>query len=469
MGTTKPTRGGKPAAPAPQPLPDRTLIIDNGAYTLKAGYAPDISSKSPSESLNSCLVIPNALVRTRDKHVYTGAQLSTHISDWNEAAFRRPVEKGYVVNWEAQKEIWEHTFFDEATARKGEVRCADPENTTLVFTEAPNAIPALQKNADEIIMEEWGFGGYARCIGPTLNAWNEIHSLFGDPVSTDPTSAVLPIECLLVIDSGYSHTTVTPVYNGRPLQRGIRRLDIGGKYLTNYLKELVSIRQYNMLDETYIINQVKETVCFVSNDFPSDMERTWKENTKKRRADNAAEGIVVDYVLPDPNAHKKGFMRPHDNFLTAKKKKELLSGSTPATLAEDVLVLGNERFTVPEILFNPGDIGMKQLGIPEIVMQSLSVLPTGLHPTFLANVLVVGGNSLIPGFVERLETELRKLASAECVVRVKKPDDPIRFTWLGASRLASNREALKEVAITKQQYQEYGSAWAARKFAGNST
>ncbi|PGH13579.1 hypothetical protein AJ79_03572 [Helicocarpus griseus UAMH5409] len=463
MGTAKTSRATKPAAPPPQPLPSNTFVIDNGAYTMKAGYAPEQPSV---DSLNSCLAIPNALARTRDKRVYIGAQLSTHISDWNEATFRRPVEKGYVVSWEAQREIWDHTFFDEATARKPELRCADPENTTLVFTEAPSAMAALQKNADEIIMEEWGFGGYARCIGPTLNAWNEVHSLFGDPVTSDPNSTTFPVECLLVIDSGYSHTTITPVYNGRPLQRGIRRLEIGGKYLTNLLKELVSIRQYNMLDETHIINEVKEAACFVSNDFSSDMERTWKGNKKRFADDDAATGIVVDYVLPDPNTHKKGFMRPHESLSSAKKKKELLSVATPTTMAEDVLVLGNERFTVPEILFNPSDIGMKQPGIPEIVMQSLSVLPTGLHPAFLANIMVVGGNSLIPGFMERLESELRKLASAECVVRVKKPADPIRSTWLGGSRFASNREALKEVAITRQQYQEYGSAWAGRKFSG---
>jgi actin-related protein len=43
---------------------------------------------------------------------------------------------------------------------------------------------------------------------------------------------------------------------------------------------------------------------------------------------------------------------------------------------------------------------------------------------------------------------------------------PIRSTWLGASRFADDRAALKELAITRQQYQEYGSAWVARKFSG---
>ena len=247
-------------------------------------------------------------------------------------------------------------------------------------------------------------------LGPSLNAWNEIQSLFGDPLVQNADGPITPAECLLVVDSGYSHTTVTPVYKGRPLQRGIRRLDLGGKHLTNYLKEMVSMRQYNMVDETYIMNDVKEAVCFVSNNFPGEMEQAWKGNRKRGQPDSS-EGVVVDYVLPDPNAGVKGFMRPHDPLLNIKKRKSTLSGSDTALLSEDVLVLGNERFTVPEILFTPGDIGMKQAGIPDMILQSLSVLPTGLHPAFLANVLVVGGNALLPGFMDRLYGSILECSS----------------------------------------------------------
>jgi actin-related protein 6 len=145
------------------------------------------------------------------------------------------------------------------------------------------------------------------------------------------------------------------------------------------------------------MNEVKESVCFVSNDFTGDMERTRKGNRLQSEA-----GVVVDFVLPDPNAGKKGFMRPHDPLLHAKKKKGASSGLSAEVLSEDVLVLGNERFTVPELLFTPGDIGMKQAGVPDMILDSLSVLPPGLHAAFLANVLVVGGNAAIPGFMERL-------------------------------------------------------------------
>lgn len=163
---SKPRATAKQAAPKVQPLPEKTFIIDNGAYTIKAGYAPPVlPTQNADDSLSKCVTIPNAIVRTRDGRIFVGAQLSTHISDWNEAVFRRPVEKGYIVNWEAEKEIWEQAFFDEKTARNKDARITDPADTTLILTDTPNGLPALQKNADEMVMEEWGFGGYTRILG----------------------------------------------------------------------------------------------------------------------------------------------------------------------------------------------------------------------------------------------------------------------------------------------------------------
>jgi actin-related protein 6 len=50
------------------------------------------------------------------------------------------------------------------------------------------------------------------------------------------------------------------------------RIDVGGKLLTNHLKELVSYRQWNMMEETYLVNDVKEKCCYVSTQFSADLE-----------------------------------------------------------------------------------------------------------------------------------------------------------------------------------------------------
>ena len=93
-------------------LPQRTLVVDNGAYTMKAGFA----TSSP-DLANDCHIIPNCLARSRDKRVWIAGQLE-NCKDFGEMAFRRPVEKGFLVNWEAEKEIWDNTFFDKGARLK---------------------------------------------------------------------------------------------------------------------------------------------------------------------------------------------------------------------------------------------------------------------------------------------------------------------------------------------------------------
>lgn len=152
----------KSAVRESQFLPPSTFILDNGGFSIKAGFA-SVWPSPDADTLKQCHIIPNSLARTRDRRTYVASQQDT-ISQWSEVTFRKPVERGQLVNWEAEKEIWDHSFFDEKTAHRS-VHVKEPENTSLVLTEAPNTIQALQRNADEIIMEEWGFGGYARIVG----------------------------------------------------------------------------------------------------------------------------------------------------------------------------------------------------------------------------------------------------------------------------------------------------------------
>lgn len=240
---------------------------------------------------------------------------------------------------------------------------------------------------------------------------------------------------------------------------------MGGKLLTNYLARLVSRRQYDMRNDTYLVNEIKEACCYVSGDFKGDMERTWKGPKGDRRETYATGGgIAKDYVLPDYHNRAKGYVRDHDP--SAAGKLRALAAGKSAEAAEDILTLRNERFTVPEIFFTPSDIGMRQSGLGQLVLDSLSALPFGLWPGFLANIVLVGGNANIEGFIQRLEMEIRSLAPAECIVRVSKPADPIISTWKGGAALAQKPEILRGLSVTKQEYEEYGAAWVARKFDG---
>jgi actin-related protein 6 len=82
--------------------------------------------------------------------------------------------------------------------------------------------------------------------------------------------------------------------------------------------------------------------------------------------------------------------------------------------------MNNERFTVPEIIFRPDDIGMvnqiillssfhsgfdpglDRCGLPLTVAASISLLPEDIRDMFWANIGLIGGNTKFPGFSERL-------------------------------------------------------------------
>lgn len=151
-------------------IKDVTLVIDNGAFTIKAGFVhskPDFSD---------CHVIPNCVARDREKHVWIGPELEK-CKDFGELSIRRPVEKGYIVNWESERAIWNQCFFGQTATLKvccitsnslrklADRKECDPKETNLILTEAPNCPQALQSNCDQIIFEEFEFATYCRCLG----------------------------------------------------------------------------------------------------------------------------------------------------------------------------------------------------------------------------------------------------------------------------------------------------------------
>ncbi|KAI0509763.1 actin-domain-containing protein [Xylaria bambusicola] len=427
-----PSRKSKPARPAP---PSRTLVLDNGAYTIKAGFV------SADGAVDNPRAIPNSIVRDRHGKIYVASELA-QCADFSEAVFRRPVEKGFIVNWEAQKEIWEREFFDDNSLQP-----CDPSETRLLLSEPSNSLPVLQANCDQMVFEEFGFASYYRALSASLNAYHNIQAIF-------------PTQLVLLIDSGHSHTTVTPVFQGKPIHPAVRRLDVGGKLLTNYLARVLSLRHYDMRNEAHIVNEMKEAACYVSLDFKGDLERSWKGTRGERREPYlSGGGIAKDYVLPDFHTRSQGVVRDYDPAQASRAKRVAVGESS-----EDVLTLRNERFTIPEILFNPSDIGMRQPGIPELVLESLRCLPVGLWPGLLANILVVGGNSLLEGFTKRLHEEITKLVPDSCIVRVMRPPNPVTNTWLGGANLVRYGH-LDSLAVTKLEYEEHGSAWLTRKFS----
>ncbi len=91
----------------------------------------------------------------------------------------------------------------------------------------------------QLVFEDMGFRSYASVPAPALAVRQWSASATGKAAGTPAAQASAGV----VLDAGFSFTHAVPVFDGRVLPSGVRRINLGGKALTNYLKELVSYRR----------------------------------------------------------------------------------------------------------------------------------------------------------------------------------------------------------------------------------
>lgn len=203
----------------------------------------------------------------------------------------------------------------------------------------------------------------------------------------------------MIVDSGYSYTHVVPYIDGLKYYKGIQRISVGGKFLTNYLRDVISYRMYDVMEETYVINQVKEDCTYICLDVEEELKKSMSPEEKDK--------IIINYVLPDFHMIKRGYiqdMRVQDEIADSCQ----------------TLRLNNERFTVPELLFYPKDVGLTCAGITEATVTAILNAPPNKRHTLAKNIVLTGGNVKIPGFQERFEADLCKFLPACYPVKTYK-------------------------------------------------
>lgn len=97
----------------------------------------------------------------------------------------------------------------------------------------------------------------------------------------------------IVLDSGDGVSHAVPVYEGFAMPSSIRRIDVAGRDVTEYLQTLLRKSGYvfHTSAEKEVVRLIKESVSYVAHD-PRKEERDWvgvKPNDSK----------VAEYVLPD--------------------------------------------------------------------------------------------------------------------------------------------------------------------------
>uniref|UniRef100_A0A669E036 Actin related protein 6 n=1 Tax=Oreochromis niloticus TaxID=8128 RepID=A0A669E036_ORENI len=172
-----------------------TLVLDNGAYTAKIGYNQEKVS-----------VIPNCQFRSKTSRLktFTANQLD-EIKDPSGLFYILPFQKGYLVNWDVQRKVWDHLFGKEMFK-------VDFADTSVVITEPYFNFTSIQESMNEILFEEYQFQSALRINAGSLSAHHYFH--------TNPSEL-----CCMVVDTGFSFTHIAPYCRRRKMKESIRRLE----------------------------------------------------------------------------------------------------------------------------------------------------------------------------------------------------------------------------------------------------
>jgi actin-related protein 6 len=196
-----------------------TLLLDHGASLLRFG-TPD---SQPSSAYN-------CVAKSKRSPFVFGPTSLAGLSE-----VYRPVQQGVIVNFELQRKVWQKVL-----------NAVDCSQTDLLLAVSPYTPASVLQSLDQMVFEDFKFRSYRRV-------------------------KACPVQTGLYLDLGFSSCSVLPVVGGNLLNYAVQRVGVGGKLLTNFMKERISFRHFDMTEETWLVDHIKQTACYVSLDFETEL------------------------------------------------------------------------------------------------------------------------------------------------------------------------------------------------------
>lgn len=218
------------------------------------------------------------------------------------------------------------------------------------------------------------------------------------------------------LDIGEDLTQVVPVYNCHAVENAILTQNLAGQVITEYLRTLLNTYRQSSFRSTFnevnIVRTIKEEHCICALDYEIECEH------RKSSFED-----VIKYCLPDGNE----------------------------------VVFSEEAIQAPEVLFKPylKDLDLK--AVDQLVYDSILLCDYSLQDDMYRNIVVSGGTSLMKGFLERFEKEMKLHAPNSREIKIHTSACQKDSAWLGGSLLAET-PAFGQMAITKSEYDECGAS-----------
>eukprot|EP00933_Yihiella_yeosuensis_P038718 TRINITY_DN32659_c0_g1_i1.p1 TRINITY_DN32659_c0_g1~~TRINITY_DN32659_c0_g1_i1.p1 ORF type:complete len:363 (+),score=74.87 TRINITY_DN32659_c0_g1_i1:76-1164(+) len=342
------------------------IVLDNGSYSIKAGFAGEAKPR---------VELPNWDYGHDEKE-----------------SRRRPVMMhGVVDRWDALIENWREVF---------QMLEAGPGNSgagkhPVLITEAPLNPKVHREKLVTHLFEDFG-----------VPAVQFVHSGSLALYATGSRTG-------LVIDVGDTVAQTVPIWESYIVPPAVGRRDVGGRDLTDYLKQILSKEHgfsASSSDEDERIWQMKEEVCQVA---PSS--EGCPEELPGRQSFTLPDGKTVN--LAQAHFHR-----------------------------------------CPEALFRPTLVGQEEdLGIHRLALQSIEKSGLDTQRNLASNIVLSGGSMMFPGMQERVMKELRDSLPSSIPVKATLVSQPRHAAFVGGAIVASLSD-LQKSFVTRAEFDEFGSA-----------
>ena len=295
------------------------VVFDNGSGYLKAGLS---NKEIPSITMPALIGRPmlryaEKLEEIELKPIMIGDEV-VPVRSLLELSY--PMKEGIIENTEDMALLWDYCVKQKLGLKD------DLKDRKFLLTEAPSNPNDNKKRMGEILFEKMGVGYFN--IEPQAKL-----SLYCEGLETG-----------IILDSGDGVTHCIPIAYGYIIHPKIKRLDIAGRHITDYLTKLLQLKGYafNSTADFELVREMKEKYCFVSCDIESD-----------RTLDKETTYYNTVHRLPDGRKIR----------------------------------ISSERFEAPEILFNPYLIRNESPGIHEMLYNAINVSKIFLY-NFLALFII---------------------------------------------------------------------------------
>ncbi|CAK5011313.1 unnamed protein product [Meloidogyne enterolobii] len=422
------------------------IVFDSGSHSFRVGFGGEeipkfeiparvgvreVIESATDETIEEVASGRKGINTTKKKFEYFIGTSQINVPR-NETEIVSYMNDGMIEDWDIFEKVLDF-IYDKCLM-------AESQHHSALFTEPPWNKKDKREKLAELIFEKYNVPAFYLFKNAALAAF-----------ASGRTAG-------LVVDSGATHTSAIPVYDGHCITNAVVRSPVGGDFLVEQcrkmlIKENVELVPYYKVASKKEVKEGEEPI-WTSRKIPPLITKSYE----KFMEDQLVEDLIHSTMQLCETPLDVEFM----------DKLPAVSFGFPCGYLRDFHA---ERAKIPEALFDLKHVDLSEeeraslINVAQIALMSCGMCDVEIRPSLYSNLMVTGGNSLIMGFTDRLNHDLAQKCLSTQKIRVSSAPTTAerRFgAWIGGS-IVSSLGTFQQLWISKGEYEESGRQIVERK------